>query len=100
MQISQLSKESGVPVATIKYYLREGLLHPGQKLTERLAEYDQSHLRRLGLIRVLRELGDVPVDRLRALVVVAEGGAGTVHEMFAAASEALAPHPGAGRARA
>lgn len=93
MQISQLSKASGVSVATIKYYLREGLLHPGQKLTERLAEYDESHVRRLGLIRVLREVGDVPVDRIRALVLVAEGGGGSVHEMFAAASEALAPIP-------
>ncbi len=49
MQVSQLSTASGVSVATIKYYLREGLLHPGPKLTERLAEYDESHLRRLGL---------------------------------------------------
>ncbi len=27
MRISELSRASGVPVATIKYYLREGLLH-------------------------------------------------------------------------
>jgi len=96
VQISQLSRASGVSVATIKYYVREGLLHPGHKLTERLAEYDESHLRRLGLIRVLREVGDVPVDRIRALVLVAEAGDGTVHEMFAAASEALAPVPSPG----
>ena len=35
----------------------------------------------------------MPVERIRALVLVAEGGGGTVHEMFAAASEALAPIP-------
>ena len=29
MRISQLSGEAGIPVATIKYYLREGLLHDG-----------------------------------------------------------------------
>ena len=26
MRISELAKESGTPVATIKYYIREGLL--------------------------------------------------------------------------
>jgi DNA-binding transcriptional MerR regulator len=93
MRISELSDTTGLPVATIKYYLREGLLHPGRKLAERMAEYDESHVRRLGLLRALRELGDVPVDKLRALVAVAEGGTGTVHEMFAGAANALAPHP-------
>ena len=28
--ISALSRRSGVPVATIKYYIREGLIQPGQ----------------------------------------------------------------------
>ena len=93
MRISELSDTTGLPVATIKYYLREGLLHPGRKLAERMAEYDESHVRRLGLLRALRELGDVPVDKLRALVAVAEGGTGTVHEMFAGAANALAPRP-------
>jgi len=30
MRISQLSAESGVPIPTIKYYLREGLLPGGE----------------------------------------------------------------------
>ncbi|MDQ6641642.1 MAG: MerR family transcriptional regulator, partial [Actinomycetota bacterium] len=30
MLMSELSQRSSVPVATIKYYLREGLLHSGQ----------------------------------------------------------------------
>ena len=30
MKISQLSQASGVPVATIKFYLREELLPPGE----------------------------------------------------------------------
>jgi DNA-binding transcriptional MerR regulator len=93
MRISELSETTGVAVATIKYYLREGLLQPGRKRAERLAEYDESHVRRLRLLRALRELGDVPVDKLRALVAVAEGGTGTVHEMFAGAADALAPRP-------
>ncbi|MCO4696695.1 MerR family transcriptional regulator [Streptomyces sp. RO-S4] len=53
MRISELSRRSGVPNATIKYYLREGLLPPGRATAATQAEYDESHLRRLRLIRAL-----------------------------------------------
>lgn len=53
MRISELSRRSGVPNATIKYYLREGLLPPGRATAATQAEYDESHLRRLRLVRAL-----------------------------------------------
>jgi DNA-binding transcriptional MerR regulator len=53
MRISELSRRSGVANATIKYYLREGLLPPGRATAATQAEYDDSHLRRLRLIRAL-----------------------------------------------
>ncbi len=53
MRISELSRRSGVSNATIKYYLREGLLPPGRATAATQAEYDESHLRRLRLIRAL-----------------------------------------------
>lgn len=55
MKISQLSQRTDVPVATIKYYIREGLLNPGEKTAPNQATYGDSHLRRLELIRSLRE---------------------------------------------
>lgn len=93
MRISELAEASGVPLATVKYYLREELLHPGRRVSSRMAEYDDSHVRRLHLLRVLREVGDVSVERLRALVRAAEDEGSTVHEMFAHAADALAPTP-------
>ena len=33
--MSELSERTGVPVPTIKYYLREGLLPEGEKRTDR-----------------------------------------------------------------
>lgn len=93
MRVSELSRASGVPVPTIKFYLREGVLHPGEKITPRLTEYDESHRLRLGLIRVLREVGDVPIDRLGQLVNTTQSRHSTVHEMLAAAATALAPEP-------
>ncbi|MFD3663534.1 MerR family transcriptional regulator [Streptomyces sp. NPDC058659] len=53
MRISELSRHSGVTVATIKYYIREGLLPPGTPTATTQAAYDNRHLRRLHLIRAL-----------------------------------------------
>jgi DNA-binding transcriptional MerR regulator len=95
MRISELAERTGVPVATIKYYLREGLLPPGRKVSERLSEYDESHVRRLGLLRILRVIGDVPVEKLRA-IVEASRDAGSVHDMLAVAARVIAPTPSPG----
>jgi DNA-binding transcriptional MerR regulator len=91
-RISDLASLTGVPVATIKYYLREGLLPAARRITPRLSEYGGEHVRRLALLRVLREVGRVPVDGLRRLVEATERP-GTVHELFAAAADAMAPRP-------
>ncbi|MER6128562.1 MerR family transcriptional regulator [Streptomyces sp. NPDC001795] len=61
MRLAELSERSGVPTATIKYYLREGLLAPGRQVNATTAEYDESHLRRLRLVRALIQVGRVPV---------------------------------------
>ncbi len=94
MRISELAETTGVSVATIKYYLREGLLPPGTKVTDRLAEYDDHHVRRLRLLRVLREAGGVPVESLKGVVAASEDRTASVHEMFGAACDAMAPPTG------
>lgn len=68
MQISELSTQTKVPIGTIKYYLREGLLHPGKTTGPRRAEYDDSHSERLRLLRALRDVADLPIERIRAVV--------------------------------
>ena len=68
MRISALSARSGVAVATIKFYLREGLLPPGTATATNQADYDETHVRRLRLIRALIDVGGVPVASARAVV--------------------------------
>jgi DNA-binding transcriptional MerR regulator len=92
MRLSELEQTSGVPAATIQYYLREGLLHPGRAVSARLAEYDESHVRRLRLLRVLREVGQVPVSRLQLLSRAVEDER-PVHALLGVAADALAPAP-------
>jgi len=61
VRISELARQSGLPVATIKFYLREGLLPPGAPISRTQAEYSDAHLERLRLIRALRDIADLPV---------------------------------------
>ncbi|MFB6985054.1 MerR family transcriptional regulator [Streptomyces sp. NPDC056304] len=68
MRLSELSEKSGVTTATIKYYLREGLLRPGLRVSATQAEYDESHLRRLRLVRALIQVGRLPVATAREVL--------------------------------
>ncbi|MFF0788714.1 MerR family transcriptional regulator [Streptomyces spiralis] len=68
MRLAELSTHSGVSTATIKYYLREGLLHPGRRITATKAEYDEGHLRRLRLVRALIQVGRIPVNSAREVL--------------------------------
>ncbi len=68
MRLADLSERSGVSLATIKYYLREGLLPPGRRVNTTQAEYDESHLRRLRLVRALIQVGRIPVATAREVL--------------------------------
>ncbi|MEU9200207.1 MerR family transcriptional regulator [Streptomyces sp. NPDC048332] len=68
MRLSELSEQSGVSTATIKYYLREGLLPPGQRVSATQAEYGDSHVRRLRLVRALLQVGRLPVATAREVL--------------------------------
>ncbi|MGW2560004.1 MerR family transcriptional regulator [Streptomyces sp. NPDC001514] len=73
MRLAELSERSGVPTATIKYYLRERLLPPGRRISATQAEYDEEHLRRLRLVRALIQVGGIPVAAARdVLAAVAD----------------------------
>lgn len=68
MKISQLATETAVSVPTIKFYLREGLLAPGALTSRTQAVYDESHVRRLRLIRALVDVAGLSLERVRAVL--------------------------------
>lgn len=68
LRLAELSERSGVALATIKYYLREGLLPPGRRVSATTADYDEGHLRRLRLVRAMIQVGQVPVARVRQVL--------------------------------
>ncbi|WP_225823099.1 MerR family transcriptional regulator [Streptomyces naphthomycinicus] len=68
MRLAELSRRSGVSTATIKYYLREGLLPPGRQINTTTAEYEEEHLRRLRLVRAMIQVGRLPVATVREVL--------------------------------
>ncbi|MBN9605210.1 MAG: MerR family transcriptional regulator [Actinomycetales bacterium] len=64
MRISELAARTGVPLATLKFYLREGLLPHGLAVAATRAEYDESHVQRVAVIRALTETAGLPLQRV------------------------------------
>jgi DNA-binding transcriptional MerR regulator len=92
MQISELSDRSGLTVQTIKFYIREGLLPKGAPAGATRAEYDDSHLERLRLIRALREVGDLPVAAIRRVLAAVEDEHVGLHDLYGTVQYAIGPH--------
>ena len=90
MRISTLSTESGLPVATLKFYLREGLLPAGELTAPNQAEYDEAHLQRIRLIRVLSEVGRLPIASIRDVVAALEQPRLPLHRVVGVVHHALA----------
>ncbi len=72
MRISELSRHSGVPIATIKFYLREGLLPSGVHTARNQAEYDESHVTRLVFLRTLTSIGQLSLSSVREVLAAVE----------------------------
>ncbi len=82
MRIAELSQTTGVPVPTIKYYLREGLLPAGELTSPNQAHYDDRHVRRLRLVRVLLDIGRLPIATIRDLLTELDRPDPDVHEVL------------------
>ncbi|MBZ5733469.1 MerR family transcriptional regulator [Nocardioides sp. TRM66260-LWL] len=89
MRISQLAERGGVPVATVKYYLREGLLPPGRATSATQAEYGDAHVERLALVRALLGPGGLTIARARTVLAVVDDDSLTVLDALATASAEL-----------
>jgi DNA-binding transcriptional MerR regulator len=69
LRIGDLAEQSGVPIATIKYYIREGLLPPPPMKTGRtMAYYDEDYLEQLRVVRRLREEHFLPVRVIKTIL--------------------------------
>jgi len=103
MKMSELSERSAVPVPTIKFYLREGLLAPGERTSPNQAAYDESHVQRLRLVRVLIDVAGLSVASVAAVLAAIDDEGLPLDWAFGIAQRAvpgLAPAEEAGESSA
>lgn len=67
MQIGQLARQAGVPIDTVRYYERRGLLSEPQRRPSGYRDYDVDDLARLRFIRRSKALG-FTLDEIRELL--------------------------------
>jgi DNA-binding transcriptional MerR regulator len=87
MKISELSRRAQVPLPTIKFYIREGLLPAGARTGRNQAEYSDEHLERLSLIRALRDDAGLSVAAIGRALSAAD--AAVSHDFVRAAIDAI-----------
>lgn len=93
MRMSELSRSAGMPVATVKYYLREGLLRAGIHLSATSASYDGTHLERLGLIRALVDGAGLSIAQVKRVTQTLDNPPDTWHDMLSTAQSVLCGPP-------
>lgn len=94
MRMAELAARSGVPVATVKYYLRERLLHEGELTSPTQARYDDSHLARLRLVRALLGPGRLSVATTRDVLRAIEQPPDGTYDLLGVAATAVGPGSG------
>ena len=68
MKISQLVKRTGVPKETIHFYIREGLLRKPRKSGVNSAEYNETYVDQIKLIKDLRDNYYLPIPEIKKIV--------------------------------
>ena len=89
MRISDLAATSGVSVPTIKYYLREGLLPAGDAMAVNQADYGDTHVRRLSLIRALLDVGGLSVATAKDVLAAVDSPGMPLAGVFGRAQHAV-----------
>jgi DNA-binding transcriptional MerR regulator len=79
MKMAELSTTSDIPVATIKYYLREGLLPAGERHGPNQSLYGPEHVRRLRVIRGLIDVGGLSIAAAHQVIDAIESDLGLQH---------------------
>lgn len=96
MRVGELSRQTGVPVPTIKYYLREGLLPAGELTCPNQAQYGEGHVRRLRLLRALLEVGGLSIAAARQLLTALDAPELSLPAALGIAQRAVTPERRAG----
>ncbi|MFC4138675.1 MULTISPECIES: MerR family transcriptional regulator [unclassified Microbacterium] len=70
MKLSEFARTTGATTATLKFWMREGVLPAGELRNQTTAVYGQRHLDRVALIQTLRAEFDMPIAGIRDLTAL------------------------------
>ncbi|WP_292444311.1 MerR family transcriptional regulator [Mesorhizobium sp.] len=87
--MAELSAQSGVPIPTIRFYMREGLVPAGQLTSPNQAVYDETHIRALKLVRTLIEVGGLPIASVREVLAFIDAKGGDLYATMGGVQYAL-----------
>jgi len=73
LRIGEVSKRSGLPVKTIRFYSDEGLILPSRRTEARYRLFDQGVYAELSLIRTLKAL-EIPLVDIKAILAARRAG--------------------------
>jgi DNA-binding transcriptional MerR regulator len=74
LRIGELSKMTGVPISTIRYYAANGLLPVPEKVGRLLSHYDESCVQKLKTILYLQETRRFPLSIIKNILRRMDGG--------------------------
>lgn len=86
MRVSELARRADVPIATVKFYLREGLLHEGVRTSATQASYDDSHVQRLRMVKALATVGGMSLARIKQVLDALAHPPESMHDLLGVAS--------------
>jgi DNA-binding transcriptional MerR regulator len=90
VKISEAARDGGVTVSTFKYYLREGLVPEGTRLSGNQTAYADEHVQRVRLVRALLETGGLSIEQAKAVVSTIDSPQDSLAVTFEAAQHSLA----------
>jgi DNA-binding transcriptional MerR regulator len=68
LRISELAAATDVPPASIKFYIKEGLLPPPVKTSRNMAYYDQTFIEKIRIIKELQSQHFLPLRVIRDII--------------------------------
>lgn len=89
MQIGQLAQHAGVPIDTVRYYERQGILPPPERQASGYRRYSPDDVSRLRFVRRAKALG-FSLAEVRELLALSGRPAEDMAGLKAAAGEKLA----------
>lgn len=88
MKIGELARRTGIPIDTVRYYERNGLLPPPARRASGYREYDEADIPRLRFVLRAKQLGFTLVE-IRELLDLSDEHVGDVGNLKAAAAAKL-----------